>query len=274
MAEAARKAMEDRFGTLSDEYVRRMVIRICKDADEYVAYFTGASQDTFLIFAFGNGEITDFTNSYEPFPRIMDGIAWHYLGEKQDSYFDMPYWLRTALSGYLTTAQLKGRRVVFERTPVEEQAFAALVKNNRDKIKSPEELMQLTAGDVSETFAKEVDLRFQFLSLLRFFEGPGRKHKLLKDQDFLIDYMRQVNATTEELNKATPVKFVAMKEATTEEEEAAQARDQQKRSQDSAKRAEARAKELLAAVVEAACPWTLEEWESLTTAYNRYARSR
>ena len=33
MAEACREYMEDRFGSLSDEYVRRTVIRICKDWD-------------------------------------------------------------------------------------------------------------------------------------------------------------------------------------------------------------------------------------------------
>lgn len=175
---------------------------------------------------------------------------------------------------YVRTAQLKGRRIVFDAPAEEGNAYSQLLHENRDGILSPRELMQLTSRDHTTDSQRELKLGQQFTLFLRYLEGPGQRHPLLKDRDFILEYLGHVSRITEEFEENNPIKVTPIAEATTEEEEARLAQQRTQRSQEYSQKAEARQKELLAKVIEAACPWTVEEWESLTKDYDRFARSR
>jgi hypothetical protein len=74
LAEASRKYLHERFGSISDEYVRRAVIRICRDRDEYIAFALGGSTDAYSLFASGNREIVDYARAdlQQPVPALPE----------------------------------------------------------------------------------------------------------------------------------------------------------------------------------------------------------
>ena len=185
--------LDKRFGKLSDEYVRRSIIRICKDSDEYEAYHSGVGSWFSISFGsfsrevdelqFYQGEVLREQMSY-----LMRQLMSHYLSDKDDTLMsDAPDWLRSGLGGYLAGTVLKGRKVVFQPTVNERIAIAKLIQAGgfrKGKLKTPRELMNMTDKERAELDKNSGESNYQLAHLVRFLEHGGRKHALFTGQGF------------------------------------------------------------------------------------------
>jgi hypothetical protein len=174
----------------------------------------------------------------------------------------------------MNTVQLKGRRLVFDRTADEKATFAELRRSDPDAILTPSEIMEAKAFTKTVTYKEYRQLRNQLVTFLRFLEGPAKRLDLFEDRDFVIEYLNQVIVSTEEIKKKNPVRLQTVKEATTEAEEEQQARERSTRSAQYAQAASAQQDAILAAVHAVVADWTVEEWETLDKAYERYWKTR
>ncbi|MHC4079260.1 MAG: hypothetical protein ACYST0_12565 [Planctomycetota bacterium] len=270
--------LDKRFGKLSDEYVRRSIIRICRDADEYSAYHGGSGSWFSISFGsfsrevdelqFYQGEVMREQMSY-----MMRNLFSHYLKDKDDRLMnDAPDWLQRGLGGYLAGTVLKGRKVVFEPTVNERVAIAKLIQKGgfrKGKLKTPRELMNMTRKEQGELDKKKGESYYQLAHLVRFLEGPGRKHKLLAGKDFLVEYCRAAQAADDEYDKKNPSESRGYKEAETEEEEEQQAAERERRWKESAEAAAKADLGMLKLLNGKMCNWSDEDWASLQKAYAR-----
>lgn len=283
IGEACFAWLERRFDGLSDEYVRRSIIRICKDYDEYQAYHSGGSGGFGFSISFGSfqrevselqfydGERMNYQWSY-----FMQHLFRHYLRDKDDEFMDdAPDWLSRGIYGMLSGTVVKGRRVSFQPTVSARIAIAKLKKKGGFKngsLKNLRDLMSMTGKEFYDLEKKNQDaaIRYQLGYLMRFLEGPGRKHKLFGGKDFLVEYCRAATAAYDQYKKDNPTAFSAtVKEATTEEEEEEQAAKSRARSERYSKERAKRDRTVLNLVNGKACNWTDMEWKSLNKAYAR-----
>jgi hypothetical protein len=100
------------------------------------------------------------------------------------------------------------------------------------------------------------------VNLLRFMEGPGKRHKLFRSRDFILEYMKESIRVAEKYLDENPNEVVAAK---TEEEEESQAR----RQKDAVAQ---RRTAILTRVNKKLCNWSEKEWDSLDRAYARFCK--
>ena len=97
---------------------------------------------------------------------------------------------------YISSAYLKGRKLVFLRSVREFVAFAELRRMKTGSIKTARELMDLDSvmfGDDGDSKKlRKLNLGSQIATFFRFLEGPGKRLTFLKGQDFLVAYMQAV----------------------------------------------------------------------------------
>jgi len=125
------------------------------------------------------------------------------------------------------------------------------------------------AGNKSDLHIDE-----QFANLLRFLEGPGRRHRSFKGRDFVLDYMRESARAVEKYWEENPGETP---EALREAEKAAkdQKQDEKQRKAAAEKRSKAEGKRRTATlrmVNARLCNWSEAEWDSLNKAYARFCR--
>jgi len=261
-AEACRTWLDRRLGRVNDEYVMMGVLRICKNYDEYRAYRQG-SGDAFSaedreVVAY---EDRDEGNAGLNFGTMFYGLFNQYIYDKDKYlYRYLPVWLHWGLWDYFDTAVVKGKKMVFRPDDTEKEAFHDL--RRRDAVKSARELMNMTYDDYAKGNKAKLHMDEQFVNLLRFLEGPGKRHKLLRGRDFILEYM---SASIDAAVKYKAENDETVSEAGSEEEEEAQATRQ---GEASSKRRTA----ILKMVNDKLCNWSDKEWDSLNKAYARYCK--
>ncbi len=262
-AEACRGWLEKRLGRVNDEYVMKGILRVCKDYDEYKAYRQGSGD----AFSAEDREVVAYEDRDEgtagaSFGTMFYGLFNQYIYDKDKYLYQyLPVWLHWALWDYFDTATAKGRSMLFKPDDHEKEAFNEL--RRKDGVKSARELMNMTYEDYVKGNKAKLYIDAQFVNLLRFLEGPGKRHKVLRGRDFILDYMKESIEAAVKYKAEHPVE--ATPAAATEEEEEAAAT---KRGQSGAKQRTA----LLKMVNDKLCNWSDKEWESLNKAYARFCK--
>ena len=204
---------------------------------------------------------------------MMRSLFSHYISDKDDELMDdAPDWIRTGLGGYLNGVALKGRRVVMQPSVGERIAMATQIRKGgfrNGSLKTVKELMNMTDKEQSELSKKDGEPRYQLAHLVRFLEGPGRKHKLFGGKDFFVEYCRAGQAAAKEFREANPSKRRGYKEATTEEEEEQRAAESERRSKEYWEERTKRERGVLGILNGKMCNWSDDEWKSLQKAYAR-----
>lgn len=228
---------DKRFGKLGDDYVRRPVIRLCKDYDEYSAFHFGSSNSTGWSFVGSDRELGTYYDNYNgssgrDVNRLFGGILRHFLQERDPYIISYtPYWLTWALDAYVGEAYVKGRKLDFR---VDGWARDDARDMHREgKLPKLQEL--LTADETGYAALRKKDRRTNDAAsqALRYVLGPGKKDKAFKD--FLIRYFQAAIAVGEKHDDSW--KGIKMSDAQTEEEE-------EKLAKEAAKRRKERAKDL------------------------------
>jgi hypothetical protein len=268
--------LEKRFGKLSDEYVRRSIIRICKDYDEYQAYHSSSGSWFTISFGADVDEMQFYDGELirDQWGYMMGNLFNHYIADKDSELLDdAPYWLRNGIRGYIRSCQVKGKRVDFPPSIEERMAMSRLINAGgfkKDKLQNPRQIMNLTHNRAQDLYKAKLYPDTQCVNFVRFLEGPGRKNKLVGGRDYLVDYCRAANKAGLEYEKRNPDKSGGRyKEAKTEEEEEEQAASREKRSKKMSKESEARSRDVLKLLNESMCKWTEGEWKKLAKAYAR-----
>ena len=243
-AELFYKWCEKEFGSLGDDYVRRPVLRLCKDVDEYKAFHFDSSNETGWSFTGGDREIGTYYDNYNgssgrDVSVLFSGILQHFLQER-DSYIISytPYWLTWSLNDYVTECYVKGRKLDFRVDDVVRDEARALHRDGG--LPKLQELMSMSESEFNNLMKKERRNRYAVSQALRYVIGPGAKDKSFKS--FLKRYFESAIAVAE---KNDDGRFTMRKSATTEEEEEEQAKEYSRQSKERAKKLQKEINELM-----------------------------
>lgn len=269
--ESFRDWCDEHFGGLSDDYVRKGVLRICNDRAEYEAYRYKVSGDSWTALLDEDREVVTYQDSYsgssgEGIAELFDDVLEMYLADVDPLLLQYtPSWLRTGLTNYVTAAWMKGRKIDFRVDDWEREDMKQAERD--DKLLS---LRELTSLD-EETYWKELrverSIRSQLTTAFRFIMGPGRGQKALRT--FLHDYMAaviEIAAKHREEWEALPTTYE--KAAETEEEEEARAK-KQRTDEGWGKRRKALLEELNQRML----GFDGKTWDRLQRAYERFAKN-
>lgn len=257
-AEAFRAWLESEFDSVSDEYVMQGVIRVCADWDEARAYVKGSGN--YDSFNADDREVVSYQdkgegNSGSGWGRLFAGLMDQYLYDKDSLlYTNLPSWIHTALYAYVTTAKVKGGKLVMEPDDWENEAIREAER--ADAFMAPKEIM----GEKAEDKDTKREFWAQATRLLRFIVGPGQKRSELKD--FLVTYMKGTIQAAEEIDKAGGNRIST--DAKTEEEEERQAKD----------RAQYWKKRRMAVMekIDKQLNWSEETWAGLQKSFHAYLK--
>lgn len=187
--EAVWKWLDKNFSYVGEgEYVRRPVLRICKDPDEERAFregtgWWGNSLEIVTHQDKSSGAMSwelEYVNN-----RIYEIWFRHRNGEL---YYAMPYWLRTGLKQVLGTARAKGSRLEFKVDDWERDGLRESVKKN--ELTTPRDLVSLGRGE----FNQNQNRQKQSAAFIRFLLNSKKK----KTRMILEDYMRNLQVVVME----------------------------------------------------------------------------
>lgn len=287
---AFRNWLDERFGSLSDEYPIRMTVRICGNDSECRSYRSGIWR---VNYNFGNREIVMCNDRgslnmdevlYSVFRRYM-------LDEAPEVYFNLPVWLRQALAGLMQRARLKGRRLVFPSTTDELSIFAELRRSGRAKIWKAAELMKhADFGYIPLKNPMDADLILESLVLYRFIEGPGRRAAAIRGRRFITFYMKEIQKLVRELDASDDGILVWDSEATITEmynarRAAAQTAEEKEKWPTKIPRLKSRWEtysgkirkrraEFAKKLFERTCNWSEGQWEQFERLYEKFYKSK
>jgi len=210
-AEAIRDWLDKNFYEVGEDYVPRVILRICEDSAEENAYLRGSND----AWSWESREIvvskkTEFSRRGE-LEWLSGGICRQWIGDKNRLvYRYLPEWIRYGFRQYVGTALVKGKKLVFKPDDWERDQ---LRKGGReDKIVNNRDLMKMTEKDFEKASRKSgFTLSMQCGSLVRYLMDKKKTRSLLKD------YMRHLNAVAKEVDKKREKTKVS--KAKTEEEE-------------------------------------------------------
>ncbi len=232
-AEAVHAWLDKEFGDLSRNVVAPGVIRIYKDlkdvgdkADGWIVYRPGAILEINVL---KNSEYGDRRRS-----------QWHVTEEIIDKWFTyknvdlwkrMPAWMTAGIVQYLTSAQLKGRRLVFRPDPEETTALKEAFNTDKrarkhgnaaNNVKPLKELVRMTERQASQGGGYQGYYFFyQSGSFIRFLlDGPGKRMKKTKGilKRYIQDLLREIQEVEKEVKaeqeaeKARQAKMANMSE--------------------------------------------------------------
>ncbi|NUN48566.1 MAG: hypothetical protein HUU15_07035 [Candidatus Brocadiae bacterium] len=261
-AEAVRAWLDANFGDVGDDYVQKMIIRICKNRDEEMAFRKG-SGDAFSIDSREAivSENKDGTSQFE-FEYLGQSIMRMWFHDKNADLYDaMPQWLERGLSQYIGTAVLKGGRLDFSPDTYETERIRE--GRRMSKFSPVRDLFQMTGKDLwSGENARYLDA--QIASVFRYVYGPGRANRKLST--LIKDYITQLLAVVQENEKAARAEVKAEGAKTEEEEEE---EFKKRRKQDWS----AKEKEFLKQVSEKVFGgWTDGDWAGLQKGWEAFAK--
>ena len=237
--EAVYKFCEKTFPYLGkEEHVSRLLVRICKDYDEAVA-FSPAIWTPFrpLEFVIYRDNVGVGSFQHQLFNRFL---MEHWLRQKDSNlYFNMPPWMKFGMSRMIGNAKLKGKKLVLKPSDWENMGLREEVKAGTAH--TPREIfLSNTDSFQDDNFAYEASALMRFL-----LDGAGSKSRLTKGlvEDYFMNLGEVMMAIDEEEDDDD------RGEATTEEEEEARYKARQ-----------AKAKELEQRVIEETFAATFGSW--------------
>ncbi len=254
-AEAVLKWLDTTFAFLGDkEYVRAPVLRICKDSDEYNAFYKGSD------WSWNNIEVVTYDDQGGSTSYSMKNVIrrltdiW-FEDRDRDLAFGMPTWLDNGISDLMEQANLDKGKLEFRTDYWIKDDVREAVRNG--KALTPRQIMTMDG----EEFWKEW-VNFQQGSALVAFLATGPAASSKQTKEFLPSYLKALKGVLgeikaeEEKNGKKPDKA-----PTTEEEEDAQLksrRDGYKKSQ----------KRILDQTLErAAAGWSGDDWKKFEELY-------
>ncbi|MCA8950979.1 MAG: hypothetical protein KDE27_15855 [Planctomycetes bacterium] len=220
---------EENFGKLSDDYVRRPVMRLCKDQDEYLAYHFASSGTTGWSLFDDTFEVGSYYSTYDGtsgsnVSRVFTSILRFYLQEKDPYIIEYtPYWITWALDDYFDNAVVKGKKIDFRAEDWARDGARDMLRE--DKLPKLRELLELDADGYSALRKKDYRANYAAAQALRYVLGPGQRIKQFKD--FLNRYFEAAIQVGEADDKK--VAAADPSSAQTEEEEEALAKAEQER---------------------------------------------
>jgi len=261
---------EKEFGTLGDEYIRRPVLRLCRDFDEYKAYHFDSSGTTGWSLFGDDHEIGTYRDDYngtsgKDASTLFGGILLHYLQE-MDPYIVnySPYWLTWALDDYVSAAIVKERKLDFRVDDwVRDESRDLQREGKLPKLRT---ILELDADGFMALRKSENRAGYATTQALRFVLGPGQKEKAFKD--FLRVYFKAVITAAErhagewESKPGEPTRS-----AETEEEEERQAKQQTDKSKERRKQLQ---KEINGAVFQKIDD---KQWEKLDKTFEAFVKA-
>ncbi len=220
-AELFYKWCETEFGSLGEDYVRRPVLRLCKDIAEYRHLGSSSGTDWSLLGTDREiGTCYDLAtgSSGRDISTLFPGILQHFLQER-DPYIVSytPYWLKRALTDYVRGCYVSGRKLDFR---VENRALDGLVDRQGNNVSARELHRNGKLPKLQELLGMD-DAKFTKMrsSALRYVMGPGSRDKAFKN--FLKRYFETAIAVGD---KDDNTKGMTFKPAETEQEEEERAR--------------------------------------------------
>lgn len=268
--EAFRLWCDEHFGGLSDDYVRRGVLRICADADEYSAYQFKGSGDSWSSLWDEDREVVTYKDSYtgtsgDGVSHLFSTVLQMYLADV-DAYLPIytPVWLRNGLVSYVTSAWIKGKQIDFRSDSWDKEKLREAER--ADRLMSFTKLTGLDDAGYYELANSENSTHAQVATLTRFLLGPGAKQKELRT--FLHDYMAAVIEVVDEHHEEWNVfSGETVKVAETEEEE-----EEQAKSKNTSKKYDEQRKKLLEAVNRKVLTFDTKTLDKIERAWQRFAK--
>lgn len=236
---------EEEFGELGDDHVRRPVLRLCKDYDEYKAFHFDSSNTTGWSLTGADHEIgtyfdTSNGNSGRDVNVLFGGILRHYLQEKDSFIISYtPYWLTWAVDNYVSEVYVKGRKLDFRVDGWARDEARQMFRD--EKLPALQKLLTMTEAEFTAMQKQDQRATYATSQALRYVLGPGGREKSFKD--FLVRYFQ---ATIEVASRHDDewVK-IDRSSATTEEEEEEQQRLYSERTKERAKQLQSEINELM-----------------------------
>jgi hypothetical protein len=268
-AELFRAWCEQEFGSLSDDYVRRGIVRLCRDFDEAKVYHFDNSGSTGWSLLDDDHEVVTYRDGYhgtsgQDVAYLFGDILQAFLQEK-DSYVVAytPTWLTWALDTYVSNALVKDKKLVFRVDEYARDGARDMLREG--KLPKFREIVEMD----EETFIKRLrgDGRIDYAATqaLRYILGPGQKDKVFKD--FLKRYFRAAAAAAEKHDADWVGDTTPRKEATTEEEEEKQAKERSSKGKDRRIQLQKEVNTLMFEKV------TDKDWERLEREYEAFVKA-
>ena len=265
-ADALYEWCEDRFGKLSPDYVRRGVVRICKDPQEFSAYQYSAST-TSLFESLEDREAVTFRDDYNGTSGRVGGTMYRdimlsYLRDK-DPYAsaNMPLAIGAGLLVYVSNALQKGSRLEFE--PPTWQMNMLREAGREGRIYSLRQLLTMKSEDLVKLADEDRSVGVQLGQVIAFLEGPGRRNRLTKNY-----LTRCAQAAIDVGEKYAEERERVFSSAGTEkaktEQEEEELRDLRKAERDAFR------SRVQAELVSRTCDFSDREWDALERAYQKF----
>ena len=209
-AEAIWKWLDKNFGFLGrDEYVKRPIIRICKDGDEERAFLSGTAWGSGIEIVThkdpGSGSLSW---EFEYVNQRMFTIWFNHRA--RDVYWAMPWWVSNGLYKVIGTAKPKGSGLEFKVDDWERVALQECARN--DTLTDPRTLITLSKAD----FYDNAERGNQSAAFVRFL----LESKAKKTRSILFEYVLNLQLILDEQKAADKGKEKkTTKPPETEEEE-------------------------------------------------------
>jgi hypothetical protein len=200
LVSAFRGWLDARFGSISEEYPIRTIVRICANASEYRSYRSGGWR---ADYNFGNREVVMANDGGAlNMKEVLWGVYRRYmLDMAPDVYFNQPTWFAQAMRGLVARARLKGRKLVFPPSPEERSIFDELRRTGRARIwKAAELIKHPDFGYIPDKNPMDRDLILQALVLFRFLEDPGKRCRGILGRGFITEYVKGIRDLVHELD--------------------------------------------------------------------------
>jgi len=230
-AEAIRTWLDRNLFEIGEDYVPRIIIRICLDASERAGYYTGSS-DSYTYS--GSSEIVlakkDVWSRKDEMETLSRGICQQYFWNKNsDLYWDMPPWIGRGVVQYVGTALCKGKKLVFKPDDWEKRQLRE--GKREDKLVKCQDLIKMTSEDYNKVARKSGQVTWsQTGSLYRhLMSSRCRKSKLTKN--IIFTYFKHLKDVVTEVKKKDKKNRVRKAAKTAAEE-----REQRKSEQEAAKK--------------------------------------
>lgn len=249
--------LEENFSFVGEgEYVRRPIIRICKNSEEMGMFMSGSGWSFTNIEILTCKDNSQFKDFYLGQINDRSFEFWFYERDRE-LYSRIPAWFRYGMDSMLHTAEVKGNKLVFKPDNWEKTGLRDALKN--DTITLPSEMFQMTSSDFSgkQTLWREFGAFVRYLMV-----GKGAKSKLTKG--LAEEYLGHLKDILEEEDAADDFDDDDEDDGPVTEEEEDEAF---KNKQNSWKeRAEAIANEVY---IRTFSDWTQKDWDKLDADYLR-----
>ncbi|MFK5956907.1 MAG: hypothetical protein QM477_10735 [Planctomycetota bacterium] len=168
--------LEENFPFVGEgEYVRRPIIRICKNSEEMGMFVSGSG------WSFTNIEILtckDNSSMGDYYSGQVNDRSFRYWFYERDRelYSRIPAWFRYGMDSMLHTAEVKGNKLIFEPDNWAKTGLRDALKD--ETITLPSEMFKMTSSDFrgKDTIWREFGAFVRYLMV-----GKGAKSKLTKN---------------------------------------------------------------------------------------------